>query len=74
MGRMLVGIGLVIVLMGALLWAGERLFGRSGGLLPGDIVVRKGNFTFFFPIVSCIILSVLLTLFFRLFGDWRGPR
>jgi hypothetical protein len=38
------------------------------GRLPGDIVYRRGSFTFYFPIVTSILLSLLLTLLFALFG------
>ncbi len=37
------------------------------GRLPGDIVIRKGNFTFYFPIATSIILSIVLTLIFSIF-------
>lgn len=59
-GKLLVVVGVVIALAGALLWSG---FGRSWlGRLPGDIHYSKGNFHFYFPIVTCLILSALLTL------------
>lgn len=78
MGKILVFTGVLIALFGGLLWAGERFFGRAGGFLPGDIVIRKGNFTFAFPIVTSIllsiVLSVLLTLAVRYFGGSGGPR
>jgi len=57
MGRLLVVIGLIIVGLGLLIMAGLP-FGR----LPGDIVVRRGTFTFHFPIVTSIVVSILLTL------------
>ena len=57
--------GICLVVVGALIWLlGAR---GGGGALPGDIVVGRGNFTFMFPIVTCIILSVVLTILFRLF-------
>ena len=78
MGKILILVGVMIAAFGALLWAGERFFGRAGGFLPGDIVLRKGNFTFAFPIVTSIVLSillsVLLTLAVRFFGGPGGPR
>ena len=57
MGRLLVVVGLLIAGIGLLMMLGVP-FGR----LPGDIVIRRGNGTFYFPLVSCIILSVILTL------------
>ena len=59
-GKLLVVVGLLIALAGAMLWSG---FGRSWlGRMPGDIHYSKGNFHFYFPIVTCLILSALLTL------------
>lgn len=59
MGRTLVVIGLVIAAVGAALW----LFGRAGGgFLPGDIVIEKKNVRFYFPIVTCIVISVVFSL------------
>lgn len=59
--------GLTLLAVGALLWVLEGR-GIVPGRLPGDIVVRRGNFTFVFPIVTCIVLSIVLTLLFRLFN------
>jgi len=58
-GKSLVIAGLIIAGFGAVLW----IFGRSGGaLLPGDLVVERRNFRFYFPIVTCLVLSLVLTL------------
>ena len=64
-GKLLVFVGLAIVLVGALLWSGVG----KGWLcqLPGDINYSKGNFSFHFPIITCIILSILITLLLRFF-------
>jgi hypothetical protein len=62
MGRLLVYLGLGIAALGCLIWLGIP-FGR----LPGDIVVRRGNFSFYFPLATSIVLSILLTLLFALF-------
>lgn len=60
MVRWLVGIGLVLVVIG-LSWP---LLSKLGlGRLPGDIVIERGNFHFYFPIVTCLIVSVVLSLF-----------
>lgn len=68
MGKILILAGLALVILGVLVTLSERLpihFGR----LPGDIVWRGRNTTFYFPIVTCLILSAVLTflswLFFR---------
>jgi hypothetical protein len=59
LGKLLVIIGIITVLIGILLWSG---FGRNWlGRLPGDIHYTRGNFSFYFPIVTCLILSLLLT-------------
>jgi hypothetical protein len=64
-GKVLVMLGLVLVLVGALLWSG---IGRGWlGRLPGDIHYSRGNFSFSFPIVTCLLISILLTLFMWLF-------
>ena len=63
MGRLLVFLGLGIAALGVLVMLGVP-FGR----LPGDIVVRRGSFSFYFPLATSIIVSILLTLvlsFFR---------
>jgi hypothetical protein len=62
MGKLLVLIGLGITALGLLVMLGIP-FGR----LPGDIVVRRGNFGFYFPLATSVILSILLTLLFALF-------
>ena len=65
LGKMLVVIGLMIAVVGALLWAG---IGRSWlGRLPGDIHHTRDNFSFHFPIVTCLLLSLVLSLVLWLF-------
>jgi hypothetical protein len=56
-GQALVVIGLVIVAIGGLVWAGVPL-----GRLPGDIVIPREGFTFYLPITTSILVSVALTL------------
>ena len=64
--KTLIFFGLVLVLAGIVV----GIFGKIPGLgrLPGDIYIRKGSFTFYFPLMTSLLLSVLLTLFFTLFG------
>ena len=62
MGKLIVLIGLGITAVGLLMMLGVP-FGR----LPGDISVRRGNVSFYFPLASSIILSILLTLILALF-------
>jgi uncharacterized protein HemY len=61
MGKLLLIAGLIIAGVGLLVMAGLPL-----GRLPGDITVRRGNATFYFPLVTSILLSVLLTLLFAI--------
>ena len=65
-GKMLMVFGVIMVIVGALIWLGGKIPGI--GRLPGDIVVKRGNFSFYFPIVTCIVISILLSLIFSLFG------
>ena len=59
MGRFLIITGLVIVAIGVLI-----TWGLPIGRLPGDFTVRRGNFTFYFPLATSIVVSILLTLLF----------
>lgn len=68
LGLGLVCAGLVLVGLGALLSA---LGVRGGRLLPGDIVVSRPGFTLVFPIVTCLVLSAVLTLLAWVVGAWR---
>jgi hypothetical protein len=63
-GRIFIIMGIVLLLIGGIFIIGEK-FGL--GKLPGDIFIQKGNFTFFFPIVSSLIISLLLTLLLNIF-------
>ena len=65
LGKMLFILGVVLAVVGAILWKTGSLGGL--GKLPGDIFIQKGNTTFSFPIVTCIIISVVLTLLSWLF-------
>ena len=62
MGRTLVVIGVVIAGLGVLMMAGVPL-----GRLPGDMTIRRGAFTFYFPLTTSILLSVILTLLMQWF-------
>jgi Protein of unknown function (DUF2905) len=61
MGKLLLVGGLIIAGIGMLVMLGVPV-----GRLPGDITVRRGNFTFYFPLVTSIIASILLTLLLAL--------
>jgi hypothetical protein len=63
MGSSLIIFGIVLALVGVL-W---NVFYKTGiPLLPGDIFIKKDNVTFYFPIVSSILLSIILTIIFNL--------
>ena len=64
LGRTILILGVVLVVIGIALTLGARL---GIGKVPGDVVYRRGNFTFYFPIVTSIVLSVVLSLLFWLF-------
>jgi hypothetical protein len=61
-GKILILLGVFIILIGVLLLIGEKI--PWIGRLPGDIIIRKEKFSFYFPITTCIIISILLTLLF----------
>jgi hypothetical protein len=65
LGKMLVIFGLTLAGIGMLIWTG---FGRGWlGRLPGDLNYAKGNFSFHFPIATCLLVSVILTVLLWLF-------
>ncbi len=61
LGKMLVVAGLALAALGAVLWLGR------GFRLPGDIFVSRGNFSFGFPVVTCLVISIVLTILLNLF-------
>ncbi len=65
LGRFLMVIGVVVLLLGFLLWSGfaPKWLGR----LPGDIRIEREHGAFYFPIVTCIIISVVLSLLMSIF-------
>ena len=65
LGKLLIVIGVVTALIGLIFWSGftPKWLGR----LPGDIRIERGNSAVYFPIVTCIIISILLSLIFSLF-------
>lgn len=59
MGLVIAGVGVILMLAGRVPWLGR---------LPGDIYVERGHWSFYFPLMTSIVVSVLLTLLFWLFG------
>jgi hypothetical protein len=63
MGRSLIILGLLIAGVGLLINLGLPI-----GRLPGDFTIRRGNFSFYFPLATSIIASIILTLIMMFFG------
>jgi len=70
LGKILLIVGGIIIILGLLLIFGQHIpfFGK----LPGDIVIKKENFTFYFPIVTFIILSIILTVIINIIIRFTG--
>ena len=70
MGRLLIGLGLLLVLAGAII----LLLGKFPGFksLPGDIALKRENFTFYFPLGTSVLISIVLTLFLYLWRKFGG--
>ncbi len=65
LGKVLLIFGIFMVVVGLFLMFAPKI--PFLGRLPGDIVIRRGNFTFYFPLATSILLSVLLTILFSIF-------
>jgi uncharacterized membrane protein YkgB len=65
LGKMLILLGILIIVIGLLLLIGEKI--PWIGKLPGDIIIKKEKFTFYFPLTTCILISILLTFLFWIF-------
>jgi len=70
LGKMLLVFGGVMVLLGLVLLVAGHFSGKVPwlGRLPGDIYIERGSRTFYFPLATCLIVSVVLTLLFSLFS------
>ncbi|MBE3605217.1 DUF2905 domain-containing protein [bacterium] len=67
LGKSIVLLGLLLVVIGLALWAAPSVPGLGRiGRLPGDIYLRRGGFTFYFPLTTSIIISIVLTILFAL--------
>jgi len=65
LGKILIIIGAITAVIGVILLLGEKI--PWIGRLPGDIYIKRDKFTFYFPLMTSIIISLLLTLLFSLF-------
>ena len=63
-GRVLMIVGILVFSVGFVLWVGDKI--PFPGRLPGDIVVRREGFRLYFPIVTCIVISIVLTVILNL--------
>ncbi len=67
LGKALVIIGLLVALIGLLVWGGGSMpVVNRLGRLPGDIYIRRNTFTLYLPITTCIVLSIIISLLIRL--------
>lgn len=70
-GRFLVIAGILLVGIGLLLMAGSKFSFFGLGRLPGDIAYKGKNVSFYFPVVTCLVVSIVLTLLFWLISYFR---
>lgn len=68
-GKFLMGFGAIFILLGLFLTFFEKI--PYLGKLPGDILIKRENFTFYFPIVSCLLISLIFTLIFWLIQRFK---
>ncbi len=68
-GKILIGLGLLIVLIGVILYVGKPF--SFLGRLPGDIRIERPNFVFYFPLTTSILISILLTILFYIISRFR---
>ena len=68
LGKILILFGFLLVILGFFVSFFEKI--PYLGKLPGDIYVKKGNFTFYFPLTSCLVISVILSLVFYLISKF----
>jgi len=70
LGKLLLGFGALMVLLGLVLLVAGNLSGKVPwlGRLPGDIHIQRGSWTFYLPLGTCLVISIVLTLLFSLFG------
>jgi hypothetical protein len=65
LGRLLIALGVLLIIVGAVFLLAPKI--PWLGKLPGDISYKRGNFTFYFPLGTCILISIILTLLLYLF-------
>jgi len=65
LGKGIIFLGLYFIILGGLLIIGDKI--NFFGKLPGDIAIKKENFSFYFPLTTSLLLSIILSLIFNLF-------
>ena len=65
LGKMLIVVGIIFIIMGLAFLFGDKI--PFLGRLPGDISIQKERFSFYFPITTCIIISIVLSILFAIF-------
>lgn len=66
LGKLLIFLGVLLLIIGSIIHFGGKLF--SLGRLPGDIRIERENFSFYFPVMSSIILSIIVTILLNIFS------
>jgi hypothetical protein len=66
LGKSIITIGIILVVVGVVMTVAGKIPGV--GKLPGDIFVKKENFSFYFPLTTCILLSIIVSAVMYLFG------
>lgn len=65
LGKLLILVGVLIIVIGLVLLVADKI--PWVGRLPGDIIIKRERFTFYFPLATSILISIILTLLFALF-------
>jgi hypothetical protein len=68
LGKMLLGLGVALVILGTVLLVAGHFSGKVSWRLPGDIYIQRDGWSFYFPLGTSILLSIVLSLLFALFG------
>ena len=66
LGKIIIGIGIAIIIFGAIVLLFSRFTGGKGAPLPGDIVIHRDGVTIYFPIVTMLVISIILTILMRI--------
>jgi len=68
-GKMLIFLGIILIVIGAVLFLANKV--PWIGRLPGDIYIKRGNFSFYFPIATCILISIIISAILWLLSRLR---